>query len=132
MTGRDIRDDEIIIQFNEQNCIWEVVGSAEEEEEKRKQREYENNPIVQTIRALCAIPPHSWSGTATEFLQRMYDVTHTLYPVSPSAIGKAIKSLEAELYQRDRIVHSEKRTSAEKTHTFQPAHPSQLTVDDPK
>ena len=132
MTGRDISDDELTIHFNEQNYIWEVVGSDKEEAEKRKQREYENNPIVQTIRSLCAIPPHSWSGTVTEFLQRMYDVTHTLYPVSPSAIGKAIKNLEADLYQRDHIVHSEKRTSAEKIHSFQPAHPSQLTVDDPK
>lgn len=131
-TGRDIIGGDLVIWFNEQECVWEVVGSAEEEAEKRKQREYENNPIVQTIRSLCAIPPHSWSGTVTEFLQRMYDVTHTLYLVSPSAIGKAIKNLEADLYQRDHIVHSEKRTSAEKIHSFQPAHPSQLTVDDPK
>ena len=123
MTGRDIRDDEIIIQFNEQNCIWEVVGSAEEEEEKRKQREYENNPIVQTIRALCAIPPHSWSGTATEFLHCMKELTYTNANYSPATVGKAIKALEDDFLRYDHILHSEDRNSKEKVHTFKLERP---------
>ena len=117
-TGRDIIGGDLVIQFNEHNFIWEVVGSAEEEEEKRKQREYENNPIVQTIRALCAIPPHSWSGTATEFLHCMKELTYTNANYSPATVGKAIKALEDDFLRYDHILHSEDRNSKEKVHTF--------------
>lgn len=123
MTGRDVIGGDLVIQFNEPECVWEVVGSAEEEEEKRKQREYENNPIVQTIRALCAAPSYSWSGTATMFLQRMHEITHTSTSYTAATVGKAIKALEKDLNLRDHIIHSEDRTSKEKTHTFKLVQP---------
>ena len=118
MTGRDVIGGDLVIQFNEPECVWELVGSDKEEAEKRKQREYENNPIVQTIRSLCAIPPHSWSGTATEFLHCMKELTYTNANYSPATVGKAIKALEDDFLRYDHILHSEDRNSKEKVHTF--------------
>ena len=38
MTGRDIRQKDIVVHFDETEYRWEMVGSAEEEERKRKKR----------------------------------------------------------------------------------------------
>ena len=67
MTGRDIRQQDVVVHFDETKYRWEMVGTAKEEERKRKKREYENNPIVKTVKDLLKQYPMGWKGTATDF-----------------------------------------------------------------
>lgn len=36
MTGRDIRQQDVVVHFDETKYRWDMVGTAEEEERKRK------------------------------------------------------------------------------------------------
>ena len=52
MTGRDIQQSDLVIAFNKYDFVWEVRGTAEEIAAKRERQEYENSPIVITIKEL--------------------------------------------------------------------------------
>ena len=117
MTGRDIRQQDIVVHFDETKYQWEMVGTAEEEERKRKKREYENNPIVKTVKGLLKQYPMGWKGTATDLIKAVYDVTGSPCIYSTAALGKEITSIETQLYY-DGIEHSMKRSGSSRVHYF--------------
>ena len=117
MTGRDIKQQDIVVHFNESKYRWELVGSAEDEERKRKKREYENNPLVITIKEILKNPPYAWKGTASDMLKAIYDVTGQPCPMDTRAVGKAITDVKTQLYY-DGIEHNMKRNGQSRTHYF--------------
>lgn len=117
MTGRDIRQQDIMVHFNETKYRWDMVGTAEEEERKRKKREYENNPIVKTVKDLIKQYPMGWKGTATDLIKAVYDVTGNPCIYSTAALGKEIMNIETQLYY-DGIEHSMKRSGSSRVHYF--------------
>lgn len=117
MTGRDIKQQDIVVHFNETKYRWEMVGSAEDEERKRKKREYENNPLVITIKEILKNPPYAWKGTASDMLKAIYDVTGQPCPMDTRALGKAITDVKTQLYY-DGIEHNMKRNGQSRTHYF--------------
>ncbi len=117
MTGRDIKQQDIVVHFNESKYRWELVGSAEDEERKRKKREYENNPLVITIKEILKNPPYAWKGTASDMLKAIYDVTEQPCPMDTRALGKAITDVKTQLYY-DGIEHNMKRNGQSRTHYF--------------
>ena len=94
-----------------------MVGTAEEEERKRKKREYENNPIVKTVKDLIKQYPMGWKGTATDLIKAVYDVTGSPCIYSTAALGKEIMNIETQLYY-DGIEHSMKRSGSSRVHYF--------------
>lgn len=117
MTGRDIRQQDVVVHFDETKYRWEMVGTAEEEERKRKKREYENNPIVKTVKDLLKQYPMVWKGTATDLIKAVYDVTGSPCIYSTAALGKEITNIETQLYY-DGIEHSMKRSGSSRVHYF--------------
>lgn len=117
MTGRDIKQQDIVVHFNESKYRWEMVGSAEDEERKRKKREYENNPLVITVKQILKQPPYAWKGTASDMLKAIYDVTGQPCPMDTRALGKAITDVKTQLYY-DGIEHNMKRNGQSRTHYF--------------
>lgn len=117
MTGRDIRQQDVVVHFDETKYRWDMVGTAEEEERKRKKREYENNPIVKTVKDLLKQYPMGWKGTATDLIKAVYDVTGSPCIYSTAALGKEITSIETQLYY-DGIEHSMKRSGSSRVHYF--------------
>lgn len=117
MTGRDIRQQDVVVHFDETKYQWEMVGTAEEEERKRKKREYDNNPIVKTVKDLLKQYPMGWKGTATDLIKAVYDVTGSPCIYSTAALGKEITSIETQLYY-DGIEHSMKRSGSSRVHYF--------------
>ena len=117
MTGRDIKQQDIVVHFNESKYRWEMVGSAEDEERKRKKREYENNPLVITVKQILKQPPYAWKGTASDMLKAIYDVTGQPCPMDTRALGKAITDVKTQLYY-DSIEHNMKRNGQSRTHYF--------------
>lgn len=117
MTGRDIRQQDVAVHFDETKYRWEMVGTAEEEERKRKKREYENNPIVKTVKDLIKQYPMGWKGTATDLIKAVYDVTGSPCIYSTAALGKEITNIETQLYY-DGIEHSMKRSGSSRVHYF--------------
>lgn len=117
MTGRDNRQQDVVVHFDETKYRWEMVGTAEEEERKRKKREYENNPIVKTVKDLLKQYPMGWKGTATDLIKAVYDVTGSPCIYSTAALGKEITNIETQLYY-DGIEHSMKRSGSSRVHYF--------------
>ena len=117
MTGRDIRQQDVVVHFDETKYRWEMVGTAEEEERKRKKREYENNPIVKTVKDLLKQYPMGWKGTATDLIKAVYDVTGSPCIYSTAVLGKEITNIETQLYY-DGIEHSMKRSGSSRVHYF--------------
>lgn len=117
MTGRDIRQQDIVVHFDETRYQWEIIGTAEEEEKKRKKREYENNPLVKTVKELVKNPPYSWHGSATDMMKAVFDITGKPYAGSSTGLGKELMDLETQLYY-DGIDHTSKRSGSSRTHYF--------------
>lgn len=137
MTGRDIRQQEIVINFDEFNFRWNLVGSVEDEAKKRQKREYDSNPIVRTIKELTANSPFSWKGTASDLYKAVLDVTNEPCTYTVTEIGKVIRDIETQLYN-DGIDHNVKRSGQNRTHVFfkrreyVPFHQASIFKDDDK
>ena len=76
MTGRDIQQSDLVIAFNKYDFVWEVRGTAEEIAAKRERQEYENSPIVITIKELIKRNPMGgWKGSANDLMKAVFDIT---------------------------------------------------------
>ena len=117
MTGRDIPQSELVVHFETSKYQWEVIGTAEEEEYKRAQREYENNPVIMAIKSVVNSNPLGWQGNATDIIKAAYDVTGKSIAESATAIGKLISEYETKLYY-DGIEHKTARTGSKRIHKF--------------
>ena len=117
MTGRDIRQQDIVLNFDEDKFRWNMVGSAKDEEDKRKKREYESNPLVITIKRLVEDVPLGWKGAAGDLLKRVFDITGKPYAGSSVGLGKELRNIEEMLYYNG-IEHSTKRSGQNNIHTF--------------
>lgn len=117
MTGRDIRQCDLVVHFDETKYRWEVIGTAEDEEEKRRKRDYEQNPLVRTVKELIKRQPYGWSGSATDLMKAVFDVTGEPFAGSSVGIGKSILAVETKLYY-DGIEHKSKRSGTARQHSF--------------
>ena len=68
ITGRDIESKQLALKFDKRIYRWQNLGDADLLARKRQREEYENSPIVQTIRKLVAQGGGTWSCTAQELL----------------------------------------------------------------
>ena len=117
MTGRDIQQADLIVSFNKFDYKWEVQGTAEEIEAKRERQEYENNPIIRTIKELIKqYPLTGWCGSAQDLMKKVYDITGIQVPESPSAVGKLISRYEFRLHCDD-IEHTASKSNS-RSHKF--------------
>lgn len=106
VTGRDVIADDTIIEFNPDSCRWECKGSVDEVEERRLTLEYENDPVVQTVKKLLADSEIlTWSGTASELFKLCIEVTGKPPDKSPDSLGRKIKATAKMLYLRDQILY---------------------------
>ena len=117
MTGRDVRQKDIVINYNEEKYVWEIVKSPEELAKQKAQKELEENPIVVTLKPFIEKFPYKWEGTATELQKAIYDKTNNYYCVNTMELGKKIRDLEGGLYTLG-IQHSSKRSGSERRHLF--------------
>lgn len=107
ITGRDVQEDNTIIYFNNYTFRWEVVGNASIIAEEDKKRDYENNPIVKTIKSLISESPNGqWKGTATNLMQAGERIYNTSIATTSQSLGKKLSDdFDAQLFRYDKIIH---------------------------
>ena len=99
MTGRDVLQSNMVIQFDKTACKWEVVGNKEEIDRKK----YENNPIVKIIRELVHRSSDGcWKGTASNLITEG-EILNICLDETAQEIGYKIKTLKNLLMQYDGI-----------------------------
>jgi hypothetical protein len=115
VTGRDIDEDELIVTFDKPTVTWTLVGNPEDEAARNARREYEQDPVIKTIKSLIKKQPSGWRGNCTEMKLKIYEETGAIYTKSVETIGKTIKNY-ADRLLADGITHTEERG---KRHFFQ-------------
>lgn len=93
--SRDVESTNKIIEFNKENCTWEVIsGNAEE-------TEYSNNPIVITIKTMLEESPEGIETTMTEVKDRMCkDLEIAEDDYAPQSISREIGEHLIPLFMR--------------------------------
>ncbi|MEG0875025.1 MAG: AAA family ATPase [Clostridiales bacterium] len=116
ITGRDIDYCDTVIRFNKDLCRWEFVGSLEEQEAMCQKEEYQQNPIVITVKELLKDSPCGWQGTASDLLLACADKTG-LTVGSPRSISAKVKDIRHLFMAYDNIIY-EAPTNTKRIHTF--------------
>lgn len=119
MTGRDIRQCDLVVHFDDAKYSWEVIGTAEEEETKRERREYEHDPLIITVKKLVRENPYgTWEGTASDLIKAISDTVGYSPGDSPLSLGHKISKYEYRLYAEG-IDHKQKSgRAAGRKHVF--------------
>lgn len=71
--GRDVESSEILLEFNNTNFKWNIIGSLEEQEKIRREKAYRMNPLVRTIIKLVEEQPKGVLITASEIRTKMFN-----------------------------------------------------------
>lgn len=122
MTGRDIEQNELLVSFDKNTYKWQVLGSAEEKEEKRLLENYKNNPIAKTINMLVFERNGLLRITASELQSEITKQTGVFYDTFTSAtLSKEIKKLQKQLLEIDKICYTPpppNGSNGKRLHTF--------------
>lgn len=122
ITGRTLAESRY--KLKRSGVMWENMGDAATVEETRKRREYDNDPLVNTIRKLVHQNGGKWRGRVKEIISSsQYFKGFKIYD-SPQKVGKKIKALEEDLEKYDAIHHSvTDNGSGSGEHVFQSENP---------
>lgn len=66
ITGRDMESQKLKIRFNKKTFQWEYIGTEEDIELQRLQAEYDQSPIVETVKKLLKQAGGHWEGSASD------------------------------------------------------------------
>lgn len=117
MTGRDIRQKSLSINFDNGMYQWVVQGTEEEMAYRRQRADYINHPIILTIKELIKRSPiGTWRGSAVDLMKAVYDFTGKQLAESSTSVGKFIAKYEYELHC-DGIDHAYSK-SGKRCHSF--------------
>lgn len=122
MTGRTIREQQYKLKKN--GALWENLGNAAALEETRKRREYDTDPLVNTIRKLVEQGKGKWKGRVKEIIESsQYFKGCRIYGTSQK-VGAQIKGRVEDLEKYDGIHHSEiSKGNAGVIHVFEYSDP---------
>lgn len=108
ITGRDVESAEIVVSFDRNVFIWKNLGNAEAYAQQQAEAEYEDDPIVATIRKL-ADNPGGWEGSMKQLMDAGVFVTKQRLADTPHALTKRVNALDNLLLTYDGIIHERKR-----------------------
>ncbi len=108
VVGRDIESSDTVLRFNKDTCYWENLGDADWFAEQQARREYQESPIIRTIKKLLEQSPEGWIGTAQQLLEAGRFISHTSLAPSPRDLSGKLKGLSKSLLDYDGIVYERK------------------------
>lgn len=123
ITGRDMEPQKLKIRFNKKTFQWEYIGTEEDIEEQRLLLEYEQSPIVETIKKLVKQGGGRWEGSANDIKSASKYLSSEIYE-STQKIGILVREYEA-LFRFDGIEFKDlgqKGKSRTRTYLFLDVH----------
>jgi len=128
--GRDIPQDEYILAMDQNTCRWHMIGSIEQESERRQFEAHNTSPIVKTLLWLLGASPDGiWCGTASGLFDAVVNHTGVQPAESIAVFAKNLKAIKQRLQDHNDIVYtppSPNGSGGTRTHTFElmsPLHP---------
>lgn len=118
VTGRDVEMQEYMIQFNNDTFRWGMLGESGNIKEIQRVEEYNNSPIIQTIKKLLDQSREGWAGKVTEIINASKIFNTPIYDDS-RIVGKKIISYQKMLCEQDNIIYEPvSNGSGAKKHKF--------------
>ena len=103
ITGRDVYQQELCIQFDKQQCRWINLGTVEEIEEKKVALSYTSDPLVQSICYLVSATPYMWEGSILDLHNEVTRYTGAVLTETGNALAARVRNMAAMLEYRDSI-----------------------------
>lgn len=97
ITGRDMETQKLKIRFNKETFQWEYIGTEEDIEAQRLLAEYDQSPIVETIKKLVKQGGGRWEGSASDIKSASKYLSCEIYE-DVRKVGALINKFEALLY----------------------------------
>lgn len=131
VTGRDMESQKFKIKFNKKSFQWEYIGTEEDVEAQRLQFEYEQSPIVETIKKLVKQGGGHWEGSASDIKEASKYLSWEIYE-DVRKIGNLISRYEGLLWAQDGITHDYDATGkrGKRRHIFKNNNVANVENDD--
>ena len=118
ITGRTVESLDLKAVFDKDTCKWRLLGEATEYERQKQIAEYENNPIVATVKKLVSTNNGKWQGRISEMISASKYFEKRIYD-SPKTVSSKLKSLSFDLQLNDGIsIDTKANGTAGKTYIF--------------
>lgn len=116
VTGRDVDSDDLDLRFDKATCRWSVLASAAE----TARTQYENDPVVRTIRRLLDQNGGKWEGTAGQLLKAGQELGFGRIAPTAQKLSYHLRELSAQMKLYDIIEYTCRTShgSAGKKHCF--------------
>lgn len=108
ITGRDVEEQELVLQFNRKACRWELLGDADTVQKQRLQEEYQESPIVRTIKRSLNEAGGTWDTTGSGFIDGCRAWFGSCPADTPQALTKQLDQLAPLLMEQDCIQYIKK------------------------
>ena len=118
ITGRDMEAQKLKIRFNKKKFQWEYIGTEEDIENQRLMFEYEQSPVVATIRKLVNQGGGHWEGSASDLIGASKYFAGCIIYDDSRKVGKLIGKYESYLAGIDGIIYEMKKTSKKNVYIF--------------
>ncbi len=112
VVGRDVESSDTILKFSKDTCRWESMGDVDWYAEQQARLEYQESPIVKTIKKLLEQSPEGWSGTAKQLLDAGRFIARVNLADSTQALTSKVKKLDQLLLENDNIIHERKKNGS--------------------
>ena len=113
ITGRDVDRQELVLEFDTDKSKWTYLD--EERIESQREKDYNKDPIVTTIKDLCAFGP--WKGGTADLQAEIEKRTGVQFDVLE--LGRRIIKLVSPLLEFDNITYSSTKPGNKKVHRFE-------------
>lgn len=117
ITGRDMESQQLKIRFNKKCFQWEFIGTAEDVEQQRLLKEYEDSPIAATIKKLVRQGGGHWEGSASDIKNASQYLGCEIFD-DVRKIGACINKYEPFLYFDKISYEYNKGTSGNRKYIF--------------
>ncbi|MFR5856778.1 MAG: AAA family ATPase [Bacilli bacterium] len=104
MTGRDIEENEYILEFDKSSFKWRLLGDYESQIQQKQWEEYTSDPIVQTIKTLIG-DNGKYEGTAGDINNKCVELFGETASIQTALLGKKIRALASLLNFYDNIIY---------------------------
>lgn len=127
ITGRDVKEHELVIEMDWARYRWFVLGEADEVEDKRDEIEFYNDPVVKTILYHIEeaedlggdeLEDVEWVCSSTELLDECERLYGKQADVDSRAVGLRVRKLQAKLEAFEGVTYTTRRSNSRREHVF--------------
>lgn len=108
VTGRDVEQMELVVAFDKSRCVWKNLGDIDAYNAQKAQHEYQESPIVVTVKKLLAQSHNGWTGTAQQLLDAGRYITRTPLADSARSLSNKLRDMGSMFFDYDQIVYQRK------------------------